>query len=315
MALFRDIPQVRSNGFAHLEEVQLYVDGIGRDRVSDIACSFIKSFLIDFTMDQCQRHGIPAEDVLLPHVYDLSKLAFVPERVKLPVNPATKKPTLLAPKRWLRAAPWINYDDYVASYYEKEILNADAKPPDRVAILNFNRHNYDLVQVYVKAKERVQADCRNDPAFKPIPILSAKKIDAIKKLLFGKTDNADKAYQDLVVQVMASLLYPQLDFAQEQSRTDSGVLIRDLIFYNNRNVPFLKDIYDGYGSRQIVMELKNVKEIEREHIYQLNRYLNDNLGKFGILVTRNRLPSAMFKNTIDLGLGSGSASSFSLTRT
>jgi len=28
-----------------------------------------------------------------------------------------------------------------------------------------------------------------------------------------------------------------------------------------------------YGSRQLVIELKNVREVEREHINQLNRYL------------------------------------------
>lgn len=301
--LFRDVPQIRSVGFGHFEEIQLFVDGIGRDRISDITCSFLKSFLIDFTIDQCQRHKIPTADVIVHQVYDLTKEAFLSERVTLPLNPVTKKPTILVPKRWLRRAPWINYDDYADNFYFKQIVK-DGPPTDRVAVLNFNRHNYDLVQVYIKERERLQADCKNDPLFRPIPVHSAtRKLASIRKLPSGKIDNADKHYEDLVVQLMASLLYPQLDFAREQSRTESGVLIRDLIFYNNRTVPFLKDIYDDYGSRQIVMELKNVKEVEREHINQLNRYLNDTFGKFGILVTRNRLTSAMFKNTIDLWAG------------
>src|SRR5262249_9475575 len=90
---------------------------------------------------------------------------------------------------------------------------------------------------------------------------------------------------------------------QEQSRTESGVLIRDLVFYNNRNLDFLRQIYDVYGSRQLVMEMKNVREIDRDHINQINRYLNDNFGRFGIIVTRNPLSSAMLKNTIDLWSG------------
>ncbi len=103
--------------------------------------------------------------------------------------------------------------------------------------------------------------------------------------------------------MLASFLYPHLDFAKEQSRTDSGVLIRDLVFYNNRSIDFLDDIYTIYGTRQIVIELKNVKSIEREHINQLNRYLANDFGRFGIFVTRNPLPRAMFKNTIDLWSG------------
>jgi hypothetical protein len=46
--------------------------------------------------------------------------------------------------------------------------------------------------------------------------------------------------------------------------------------------------------------MKNVKAIDREHINQLNRYLQPNIGRFGIFLTRNPLPKAMFSNTIDL---------------
>jgi len=102
---------------------------------------------------------------------------------------------------------------------------------------------------------------------------------------------------------MASLLYPQLDFAAEQSRTESGVLIRDLIFYNSRSIDFLQDIFRDYESNQIVFELKNVAKVDRDHVNQLNRYLNNQFGRFGILVTRNPLPKSVFKNTIDLWAG------------
>jgi len=47
------------------------------------------------------------------------------------------------------------------------------------------------------------------------------------------------------------MLYPELDFAQPQSRTDSGALIRDLIFYNNTSLPLLKEIYDKYNSNNL----------------------------------------------------------------
>ena len=112
-----------------------------------------------------------------------------------------------------------------------------------------------------------------------------------------------KKYEDTLCQLMASLMYPHMDFAKDQSRTVSGVLIRDLIFYNNRSHQFLKEMFDDYDSKQIVMELKNVHKIEREHINQINRYMTDSLGKFGVLLTRNELPRARRKNTIDLWSG------------
>ena len=107
----------------------------------------------------------------------------------------------------------------------------------------------------------------------------------------------------VLVKYIFALFYPHLDFAREQSRSDSGVLIRDLVFYNTQSEPFLTEIRQEYGSKQLVFEMKNVRQIDRDHINQLNRYLADPFGGFGVLVTRNPLPRPMFRNTIDLWSG------------
>lgn len=304
LSLFRNIPQVNKSGFTHFEEIQLFVDNIAKDRVSDITCSFIKSFLIDFTVQECNKYKIPIVKTTLKNVYDYRKKKIIQETVYLPQTPKNKSSIILVPKRWLRYIPWISYDNYFEKYFIKEILAGKKRIPDRIAILNYNRHNYDIVQTYVKNKELQQNDCKNDPLFEPIPILSTKrKLSTIKKLPTGKEEKADRKYEDNVCQLMASLFYPKLDFAKMKSRTVSGVLIRDLIFYNNRLYNFLRDIYDVYNCRQIVMELKNVKELQNEHINQLNRYLKDQFGKFGIIITRNPPPKKVFRNTIDLWSG------------
>jgi hypothetical protein len=125
----------------------------------------------------------------------------------------------------------------------------------------------------------------------------------MQKLASGKDENADKRYEEIMEQLLPSLLYPQLDFAQAQARTESGVTIRDLIFYNTRSTAFLQEMMDDYDSRQITVEMKNVKAIVREHVDQLNRYLADELGRFGIFVTRNPLRRAEFQRTVDLWSG------------
>jgi hypothetical protein len=302
LSLFEKVPQYSKRGFIHFEEIQFFVSGISKDRISDFACSFMKSFLIDFTVDQCEQLGIPLADVTLSSVYELELYSFVPNvRARLPVNPETRSPVLLVPKRWLRFRPWLDFDEYFRSSCPlDDEVNPDAKP-SRVHVLQYNRENYGAVEAYVKERERVAADCRNDPLFQQIPVVSAKRaFSLVGKLPTGKDDNADRKYEHAAAQLLASLLYPHLDFADEQSRTDSGVSIRDLIFYNNRGHPFLRDVFDEYASRQLVFELKNVKAIEREHINQLNRYLGDSFGNFGVLVTRHDLPRAMVRNTVDL---------------
>jgi hypothetical protein len=299
LSLFKKIPQINTAGFVHFEEIQLLVNNVGRDRVSDITASFIKSFLIDFTIDQCEKLRIPIEKSGIG-VYDYKTHRLIDEETFLPQNPYTKQPILFVPKRWLRYIPYINFDEY----FQKQFVEDTDKLPSRIEVLNFNRQNYDVVQAYVQSKERQQSDCKNDPLFRQIPVRSAKgKLRTVLKLPTGKTESADRKYEDMLCALLASLLYPYLDFAKEQSRTDSGMLIRDLIFYNNRSYDFLKDIYDEYDCRQIVVELKNVAKLERDHVNQLHRYLTEQFGRFGILFTRKEPPRNIFQNTIDLWSG------------
>lgn len=303
--LFKLIPQYSRTGFRHFEEIQFFVDGISKDRISDITCSFLKSFLIDFTIQQCEQLNIPTSWSDIPRLYNPRTYVFEEARgIPLPTNPRNGSPLLFVPKRWLRFVPWISYDDYFEKYCPQDEISHKPEELTRVAVLNYNRNHYDMIETYVKAKERTFEDCHNDPLFAQIPITSAKrKYSAIKKLPTGKDDSVDKEYEALMGQLLPSVLYPQLDFAQEQARTDSGTSIRDLIFYNTASTPFLKDIFNTYGSRQITMEMKNVATIERQHVDQLNRYLANELGRFGLLITRYPLKNAEFKRTIDLWSG------------
>jgi hypothetical protein len=305
LRLFERIPHVRDHGLRRLEVLQLTVTGIGKDRISDFSSSFIKSFLIDYTIDQCDKLGIPRQKGCSVPVFNLKTRRFdIETDLALPANPQTGQPILLVPKRWLRFIPWISFDDYFAEYVPQDDTLKGVEKLKHIEVLDFNRQHYDAIERYIEIKVRSAADCKNDPLFSQIPISSAKaKLGELQKLRTGISEKADKRYEDLMVSMLASFLYPDCDFATDQARTDSNVLIRDLIFYNNRSHEFLRDIFDTYKSRQLVFELKNVKAIEREHINQLNRYLAGGFGGFGVLVTRNPLPRAMLKNTVDLWSG------------
>ena len=305
LALFEHMPKYGNFGFTHFEEIQLLVNGISKDRISDIACNFLKSFLIDFTIDQCHKYDVPLANVQLASLYNYQKQKFdLDVRVELPVMPESGEPILLVPKRWLRHVPWINFDDYFAMSCQRDNIVNSWNSDVHVQVLHYNRENYGMVAEYVKHKERTAENCHNDPLFKQIPVVSARrKLAEIKKLPTGNHNKADKKYENAVSQLLASMMYPHLDFAATQSRSVGGSTIRDLIFYNNRSVDFLCEILDDYRSRQLVMEMKNVPETRREHINQLNRYLTNEFGAFGVIVTRNPFTRAMFRNTVDLWSG------------
>ena len=300
LSIYETIPAVNKYGLEHPEIIQLLVNGISKDRVSDIASNMLGSFLIDYTIQECRQYGIPTEKCEIEYL-DVKSMSMKKESCELPVNPNTKQVLWLVPKRWLRKSMWLNDDDYLNHYLINSIENLKR---DEIDVVTFNRENYDVLTEYIKAKERTAADCKNDPLFGQIPVASAKRmLSAIKRLPTGKEGNADKKYEAEVCPLLASMLYPHLDFAQPQSRTESGTQIRDLVFYNNTSYEFLNNMKELFGSRQIVVELKNVEEVTKEHINQLNRYLNPVFGSFGIIMTRNRPKKSVMQHTIDLWSG------------
>ena len=115
MSTFKNISQIQRQGFTHFEELQLLIENFSRDRVSDISCNFIKSFLVDYTIQQCEKYNIPTELIEIQY-FDCKTLKIVNEKINLPLNPNTKEPILLVPKRWLRFVPWINFEDYFQEY-------------------------------------------------------------------------------------------------------------------------------------------------------------------------------------------------------
>lgn len=298
--LYETIPAVNKYGLEHPEVIQILVNDISKDRISDVTANMLGSFLIDYTVQECRQYGIPTEKCEIEYL-DVKSMSMKKESCELPVNPNSKRVLWLVPKRWLRKSLWLNDDDYLNHYLVSRIEELKRQDID---IVSFNRENYDVLTEYIKAKERTATDCKNDPLFGQIPIVSAKrKLSAIRKLPTGKDGNADKKYEAELCPLLASMLYPHLDFAQAQSRTESGTQIRDLVFYNNTSYEFLNDMKELFGSRQLVMELKNVEEVTKEHINQLNRYLNPVFGSLGIIMTRNRPKKSVMQHTIDLWSG------------
>src|SRR3546814_9229198 len=87
------------------------------------------------------------------------------------------------------------------------------------------------------------AACRPDPLFQPLGLPTLrKKIGELRKVPSGKVDGADKNYESLAFDLLSSLLYPELEFAESQVRTVQGVHIRDVIFYNDGKTAFLADL-------------------------------------------------------------------------
>lgn len=297
------VPQLESQGLNHLEVLALLVPGVAEDRISDLMASVIKGWIAQFTERRCEDYGIPTRRKRLTS-WDAERLTWHSVEVRLPFNPTDGSPLLLAPLNLLRRLPWINYGDYYRTTYAPLVLppgrprNVFAKP----AVVAYNRANYDVVERYVADREGHAAACSPDPIFSPFRLSTLKKkVAEIKAVHHGRSEGADKKFENLIFDILSSMFYPELDLAAAQVRTASGAHIRDVIFHNDGKTPFLTDLRTLHGCRQAVFELKNVAVLETEHVNQLYRYLDsEEMGRFGVLVARRPPPANVQRNIVDL---------------
>lgn len=300
---FQQVPQLQATGLDHLEVLALLVPGIAEDRISDLTASVVKRWLAEFTERRCTELGIPTTSHRIEG-WDPLALDWRPFEAGLPQNPSDGSPILLAPLNLLRRLPWINYGDYYRTTYAPLVL-----PPGRASktvakqdVLAYNRAHFETVRGYVAEREAASDDCAADPLFTPLRLATVKKkVSEIKALPTGREDGADKKFEALAFDVLSTALYPELDLAGQQERTISGAHIRDVIFHNDGKTPFLTDLRNQYGARQLVFELKNVAELDTEHVNQVHRYLDDeDMGRFGVLLARKPPKASVQRNIVDL---------------
>jgi hypothetical protein len=115
------------NEYKHFEEIGIFGEGIGCDRISDITANILKSNIIKFTQDICSEYKIPVKETTMRHIdFDFNYLRWIDGKAKLPVNPYNGKSVLLIPEEFLRELPVIcaeGFWDYLWDNRNEELRN------------------------------------------------------------------------------------------------------------------------------------------------------------------------------------------------
>jgi hypothetical protein len=150
----------------HFEQLEIFNEGIGPDRISDITANILKKELIQFTQQVCEKHSIKTKSVPLEHVdFNFDMKRWEDGHVNLPV--ASNQPIILVPKKFLRHVPELNSDDFGSflkshdAEYLRQKLNFEigSKLNKRKIVLTA-RKCPDLVRKYLEHKE---ANCIGTP--------------------------------------------------------------------------------------------------------------------------------------------------------
>ncbi|MEU3568708.1 hypothetical protein AB0E96_09810 [Kitasatospora sp. NPDC036755] len=158
----------------HIEELVLFQEGMGLDRISDMVCNVLKSYFIKYTQAIAVRHSVPMEKIRVKHSsWDNASARWRDELVDLPRNPYTGSGVLLAPARFLRELLTVGPDEFWdwAWREEPETLRGNFnydlawKVPAALKA-QMARQNPELVKDFMRvceSREKSPYDIVNDP--------------------------------------------------------------------------------------------------------------------------------------------------------
>ncbi len=294
-----------------LSEVALFVERVGRDKISDLTTNVIRRKLIEYTQQQSELYGIDVQQYNGPPMWDPLKKNWISRIVDLPH--IDDIPIMLVPKYTVRRVLSLNSQefynkqitDFLLAEHERaasSLVQALKAPPKatKADIREKNPLSKDmlagiaaehprLLEIY-KDLAREEAKIMVNIAKDDISVAQAC-IDLEKALRATPTgkEHADR-YHMIAMHVLTLCFYPDLIQPHKEWDINGGRKRIDVVYTNAANVGFFAHRRDANNTAatMLVVECKNYsKDIANPEIDQLLGRFDNNRGKLGFLLCRS----------------------------
>ena len=307
----RSSTAVQTGFLKSLEECELMIDGVARDKLSDLTTNVIRSHLAGYTRDQCGLFDFPVRAVAMPPCFDRETGLWKSHYLDLPVWEG--KPLLLVPKFFVRYDPAYEagnyYNRYVLEYLRAEALTArsalvqtlkngkavvrskDLKrdfPFSKKFLYEFSRQHPEVLARYRDDLAQIE---RRDRRAEVDPVDETTIAAALIATLPAITSGNDHAstYHNLIIGAVEFLFFPQLIYPRKEHEIHEGRKRIDLVMENSaRSGPFANlAIARNFPAAYIFFECKNYgREVGNPEIDQLSGRFSEERGKVGFLCCR-----------------------------
>ncbi|TGU56907.1 MULTISPECIES: hypothetical protein [unclassified Mesorhizobium] len=310
ISAIRQSKAYKSNLLSDLSEMALYVDGVDRDKISDLTTNIIRGLLVDYTQEQCEVFGIETSPYSGPAVWDIDRRNWVTKRVQLPY--IGDDPILLVPKYIVRRKLSLDsqefYNKQITDFLVAETLRAnsslvqtikgkrkvlkgdvrEAHPKSKSYIAEMVLAHPELLDLYKEIASKQGASITFDEDGPNITSVCATLARQFASVPTG-AKHADE-YHKLVLGSLTALFYPFLVQPRKEWEIHNGRKRVDIVYTNAADTGFFSHRRNNanINANAVVVECKNyTDDIGNTELDQLLGRFDNNRGKFGILTCRS----------------------------
>lgn len=334
-----DSTAVKTGFIKDLEECELLIEGISRDKISDISTNIIRQKLIEYTQAQCELWGIKTMSVPSGPLWNKENRKWTNEYVNLPV--CNERSVILVPKAIARFTIEFNHQEYyqhfVLNFLQSEHLDANSslvrtlkdgtkRPPFKKALkelhplskqylYEFSKEHPDVLKNYKKSKNY----SLDEITVEDLLLFASGQTEEQKFNFNFLADELDKIpagdesatkFHDHITGVLTAIFYPYLINPKKEQEIHDGRKRIDISFQNAAHDGFFFDLPNTkrFPSGYVFVECKNYSsDPANPELDQLSGRFSTNRGQFGFLVCRTFKNKKLFiqrcKDTANDGRG------------
>lgn len=304
-----------------LEDVRLFVEGVDKDKISDMVANIIKYPLIEYTQQQCALFGIELSFVEGGYYWDKDEALWKRGHQKMIV--VDGKTYLLYPKNLVSASKHYSANEYfgmyILEYLQRKNIEEDSplvrKTYDRNGnVISARVYKKDIVEDFARRhiiinKNWLSRFSRENPeVFKNFRDSVVTKIsrddkcgidveefneiidtlvNELRSIPCGP-ENASR-YHSLMLGILELLFYPYWNCPKREDEINEGRKRIDITFNNVAETGFWFRLSNSYHipCSKIIIECKNyTKDIANPELDQIAGRFSPNRGRFGIICCR-----------------------------
>jgi hypothetical protein len=303
-----------------IEECELMIDGIGRDKISDLTTNVIRKHLVEYTQQQCELWNLPMQDTPLGAWFEPDTLLWRDDYVRLPTYKG--RPLLLVPKGTARFEQSFDHQRFyrhsVLNFLKAEAMTGTSSlgkalgslvrarkngdqfvtkrdlmeqyPLTKKFLYDFSKANPKVLAAYRKQLEKLERQRNSNQAIvdADVDATLAAGLAASLSAIPGGNDDAT-LYHRVMIGIVEFLFYPMLVHPVKEVEIHDGRKRIDIVMDNNAADGIFWRLSATFKlpCPYIVFECKNyTNEVANAELDQLAGRFSPNRGTVGFLLCR-----------------------------